>query len=82
MIAFTRLIRDCPSPYPGGTCGCGCGCTSPAEAAFGDELDKLLREKADAERRLRAANDGLDSLLRRGIPARPKNLRMATYADR
>lgn len=25
-------IRDCPTPYEGGTCGCGVGCTSPEEA--------------------------------------------------
>jgi hypothetical protein len=71
-MADYRLIRDCPTPYPGGTCGCGCGCTSPAEAAREDELGALIRERADAEHRLRAANLGLDRLRYRASGSVPR----------
>jgi hypothetical protein len=61
-----RLVRDCPTPYPGGSCGCGCGCTSPTEAAREDELDALMNEKSEAATRLRAAEQGLEAWFRRG----------------
>lgn len=61
MIQDYRLIRECPTPYPGGTCGCGCGCTSPAEAALEDEAARLQKDVSESRQRLAGAERNLES---------------------
>lgn len=58
-----RLIRECPTPYEGGTCGCGSDCTSPADAVFEDKLHALQAERGEAYRRAQEAERAITALL-------------------
>lgn len=65
-----RLIRECPTPYKGGTCGCGCDCTSPADAAFEDELHRLQNERAEHLRGARGCDEAITALLQTRMRSR------------
>lgn len=62
-----RLIRECPTPYKGGTCGCGCDCTSPEQEEWEDERTRLHAVRFAALNAYRIADNDLE-LFRRTRP--------------